>query len=152
MARAECRSCRGSFDFNDLYEGQCVQCVKDETGLILRDRGARWQEIPKTITVFHTPRSTRSRFVIVYGEENWPVRSLAAKGLENAEVVYRRPATLIEKQEQLDAYRYLAYRAKKWGDVVRDEAKFGVDANALGAPFLRRNQAMEGDSSGMPIE
>lgn len=90
------------------------------------------------ITVLHTPDSKFGPYTVVYGLEAWPLGTRRNRGWEKAAVIYQRPATPDEIQEQRESSRFLCFRNRSWEELVADEAKYGVDANALAARWWAR--------------
>jgi hypothetical protein len=89
------------------------------------------------LRVKETPRN--GKYVIVYNFKAWRAESLRMRGWLNAEKIYTRPATPQEKQEAADQTRELAFRYHTWEELVEDEARYGIDANALRKKMLKKN-------------
>ncbi len=89
------------------------------------------------ITCIKAPASSQSqwKYVIVYGWSAWPARTLVHRGWHRYLTVYVRPATPDEIEEQHISKRYLAYRYHSWQELAEDEAKYGIDADALRVQF-----------------
>lgn len=81
------------------------------------------------VTCLRCPRSSKRLYVIVYDLHSWPMRVIEHRGWFKDEVVYARPATDREIEEQSETMRHICYAADSWEDVVADEAKYGIDAN-----------------------
>lgn len=81
------------------------------------------------VTCLRCPRSTKRLYVIVYDLHSWPMRVIQHRGCFKDEVIYARPATGLEMAEQAGATRHLCYGSDTWEEIVRDEARYGVDAN-----------------------
>jgi len=98
------------------------------------------------ITVIETGKSKMGAFAIIYGYRSWPERVLRHRGWWDAHIIYERPAHPDEEEEQVAAWRYLAYRYADWSALAGDEEKFGFDANRL------KNQHLENLRKGNCVE
>lgn len=93
------------------------------------------------ITVIETPTSKKGKFAVVYKMSAWPHGTLKNRGWLHAAVRYERDATPDEEMEQAAAWRFVAYRYNTWAEVVSDEEKFGIDADAEVEKWRRREAA-----------
>jgi len=82
------------------------------------------------ITILDCPKSKHGRYHLIYGLNSWPAGTIKNRGWNNASILYERQATPEEAAEQENAWRFLCYRYREWGELVKDEAKYGIDANA----------------------
>lgn len=82
------------------------------------------------ITCLATPNSKFGPYTIVYGLAAWPEGTKRSRGWMTAAIMYEREATPDEDEEQHQSPRFICYRNESWDQVVSDEAKYGIDANA----------------------
>ncbi len=83
------------------------------------------------ITVLHTPTSKFGPFTVVYALATWPAGTRRNRGWESTATIYVREATPTEVEEARTCPRMISYRYRSWAALVADEAKYGVDAEAL---------------------
>lgn len=81
------------------------------------------------VTCLRCPRSTKRLYVIIYDLHSWPMRVIEHRGWFKDEVIYARPATDREMEEEAAAARHICYAADSWEEIVADEAKYSIDAN-----------------------
>ncbi len=58
--------------------------------------------------------------------DNWPARSLRAKGLTAKNWMYRRPMTDYERQEVAQMHRYYRIKYTTWAGLLDDDDACGV--------------------------
>lgn len=92
----------------------------------------------RKITVLETPNSLRGPFTVVYNLAGWPEGSRRNRGWEKAHIVYEREATADEIAEMKESTRFLCYYNTGWAQVITDEARYGVDAEAAKAAWRAR--------------
>ena len=81
------------------------------------------------VTCLRCPRSGKRLYVIVYDLHSWPMRVIEHRGWLRDEVIYARPATDREMEEEAAAMRHICCGADSWEQVVAGEAIYGIDAN-----------------------
>lgn len=86
---------------------------------------------PPLVTVLDCPQSTHGRWHLVYHLRAWPTGTIRSRGWAAARRVYERPMTDAEIAEYRAAARYPCWRYRTWGELREDEARYGVDADAL---------------------
>ena len=93
------------------------------------------------ITVIETPGSGGGEYAVIYGMAAWPERTLRHRGWLRARIVYERPATADEVEEQRASPRHLAWRYPNWLSCASDEQRYGVPITASADEARRQRRA-----------